>query len=56
MRKRTLSEAAGHAEQGGNPHPEYGPRPAGSDRQRHPGKVAAADPGGKTGTERLEGR
>lgn len=56
LSKGTFSKAAGHAEQGGNPHPEYGAGPTGGDRQRHPGKIAAADPGGKAGTERLKGR
>ncbi|WP_226945334.1 hypothetical protein, partial [Klebsiella pneumoniae] len=35
---------------------KYGAGPTGGDRQRHPGKIAAADPGGKAGTERLKGR
>lgn len=34
LSKGTFSKAAGHAEQGGNPHPEYGAGPTGGDRSR----------------------
>ena len=48
--KGTFGEAAGHAEQGGDPHPEYRSWSAGGDGQRDAGKITAANPGGKTGT------
>ncbi|MCY1450820.1 hypothetical protein D9M71_676560 [compost metagenome] len=50
-----LEEAAGHADQGGHPHPEHRTRATQGDGEAHTGDVAGADAAGKAQHQGLEG-
>ena len=50
----TVSTPKAHAEQGGNPHPEYGTGSADSDSAGNTGNITGTDRGGKCCTDRLE--
>lgn len=50
-----FEEAAGHADQRGDPHPEHRPRTAEGHGDADPGDVAGADPAGEAQHQGLEG-
>ena len=53
--QQLLHTAGGHAQQRGNPHPEYRTGAAQIDGCGHPGDAAGADGGGQGGAQGLEG-
>ena len=53
--QQLLHTAGGHAQQRGDPHPEYRTGAAQIDGRGHPGDTAGADGGGQGGAQGLEG-